>query len=225
LVARLCHGTVRGHAARVKAKLTRIVIALAVGFGTGPAVPAGVLPGELSPGGVAPVGAMPRAVAPGGVVPGGVAPGMAPAGQDLGDAAAATGYRWPLAGNPTVTRRFDPPARRWLPGHRGVDLAGSPGAVVRAAGAGVVAFAGFVAGTGVVSIDHTGGLRTTYQPLAPAVSAGDRVAAGDPIGVLDPGHAGCPVPACLHWGVRQGQSYLDPLSLLGLGRLRLLPRT
>lgn len=134
------------------------------------------------------------------------------------------GYRWPVDGQPSVTRPFDPPAQRWLPGHRGVDLAGEPGAVVRAAGAGVVFFAGPVAGQGVVSVAHGDRLRTTYQPLTPVVSAGDVVAAGDPIGILEPGHAGCPVAACLHWGLRQGERYLDPLALLGLGRVRLLPR-
>ena len=46
-----------------------------------------------------------------------------------------------------VVRRFSPPPHPWLPGHRGVDLAGRPGAVVRAAGAGTVVFAGTVAGT------------------------------------------------------------------------------
>jgi murein DD-endopeptidase MepM/ murein hydrolase activator NlpD len=76
----------------------------------------------------------------------------------------------------------------------------------------------------VVSIDHPGGLRTTYQPVTPLVSAGEPVLAGAPIGILRPGHAGCPVEACLHWGLRQGEFYLDPLALLGLGAVRLLPR-
>jgi len=31
------------------------------------------------------------------------------------------------------------------------------------------------------------------------------------------------VAACLHWGLLQGDVYLDPLALLGLGRVRLLP--
>jgi len=140
-----------------------------------------------------------------------------------GTAVAGTDWRWPLPGQPAVTRRFDPPAQPWLPGHRGVDLAGAPGAVVYAAGPGTVFFAGPVAGTGVVSIDHTAGLRTTYQPVTALVEAGDAVAAGDPIGVLDAGHEGCPVPACLHWGLRRGATYLDPLMLLGLGQVRLLP--
>ncbi|HEY0699839.1 MAG TPA: M23 family peptidase, partial [Micromonospora sp.] len=43
------------------------------------------------------------------------------------------------------------------------------------------------------------------------------------LGDLLPGHAGCPEPACLHWGLRYEGRYLDPLALLGLGRLRLLP--
>jgi murein DD-endopeptidase MepM/ murein hydrolase activator NlpD len=138
-------------------------------------------------------------------------------------AAPAVVFRWPLDGPPRVVRRFDPPAQRWLAGHRGVDLAGTPGATVRAAGAGKVRFAGLVAGRPVVSVDHAGGLRTTYEPVEPVVRVGDELAAGDPIGRLVGGHPGCPVPACLHWGLRRGDVYLDPLALFGLGQVRLLP--
>jgi murein DD-endopeptidase MepM/ murein hydrolase activator NlpD len=152
------------------------------------------------------------------VVPAGAAP-VVPAGA----AAPSADYRWPLDGTPTVVRPFDPPPVPWASGHRGVDLAASPGAVVRAAGDGVVTFAGRIAGRGVVTVAHTGGLRTTYEPVEAAVPVGTSVVAGDRIGVLAAGHPGCPVAACLHWGLRQGQRYLDPLSLLGLGRVRLLP--
>lgn len=131
-------------------------------------------------------------------------------------------FDWPLSGPPHVLRRFDPPPRPWLPGHRGVDLAGTAGVAVHAAGPGRVAFAGSVAGVGVVSIDHAGGLRTTYEPVAATVRVGQSLATGDVIGTLLPGHAGCPVAACLHWGLRRGEVYLDPLSLLGFGRVRLL---
>jgi hypothetical protein len=34
---------------------------------------------------------------------------------------------------------------------------------------------------------------------------------------------GCPVAACLHWGLRRGEVYLDPLSLLAPPEVRLLP--
>lgn len=132
-------------------------------------------------------------------------------------------FRWPLDGTPRPVRRFDPPPRPWQPGHRGVDLAAGPGAVVRAAGPGTVAFAGPVAGRPVISVLHPGGLRTTYEPVRPGVSLGDRVAIGAPLGTLLAGHADCPAGACLHWGLRKGADYLDPLALLGLGRVRLLP--
>ncbi|SNT64709.1 Murein DD-endopeptidase MepM and murein hydrolase activator NlpD, contain LysM domain [Asanoa hainanensis] len=131
-------------------------------------------------------------------------------------------FRPPVAPPLRVTRRFDGPPRPWRPGHRGVDLASVPGATVWAAGSGEVVFAGTVINRQVVSIEHAGGLRTTYEPLIPAVRKGDHVAAGDPIGMVAPGHAGCPAPACLHWGLRRDGEYLDPMLLLGF-RVRLLP--
>ncbi|WP_307244050.1 M23 family metallopeptidase [Catenuloplanes indicus] len=147
-------------------------------------------------------------------------------GPSPGASAPAEGrYVWPLSGTfPPIVRRFDPPPQRWLSGHRGVDLGALPGTVVRSAGAGRVIFAGQVAGKGVVSVEHPGGLRTTYQPLHIAIAPGRLVTAGTPLGALTTGHPGCPVAACLHWGLRRGADYLDPLTLLALGRVRLLPR-
>ncbi len=138
--------------------------------------------------------------------------------------AAPTGsFGWPVAGTPPVTRPFDPSVTRYGPGHRGADLGASPGDAVFAAGAGVVVFAGVVAGRPVVSVDHPGGLRTTYEPVTPVVAAGQVVVRGSPLGTLVAGHLGCPVVACLHWGLRRGEVYLDPLSLLQPPRVRLLP--
>ncbi|WP_433369102.1 peptidoglycan DD-metalloendopeptidase family protein [Actinoplanes sp. CA-142083] len=131
-------------------------------------------------------------------------------------------FGWPVS-SPRVVRRFDPPPRPWLAGHRGVDLAAGPGASVVVAGAGVVVFVGEVAGRGVVSVAHSGGLRTTYEPVTATVAVGDQLALGEPLGLLVAGHPGCPAPACLHWGLRRDDVYLDPLALLGLGWVRLLP--
>jgi murein DD-endopeptidase MepM/ murein hydrolase activator NlpD len=139
------------------------------------------------------------------------------------DPPAGAAWRAPVDGPLQVTRPFDPPAQRWAAGHRGVDLAAAPGTPVRAAGDGVVAFAGLVAGRPVVSVAHADGLRTTYEPVSPTVQAGQRVRAGTVLGTLLPGHPGCPADACLHWGLLRGERYLDPLLLLRPPRLRLLP--
>ena len=132
-------------------------------------------------------------------------------------------WAWPMAGSPPVTRPFQPPPTPYSAGHRGVDLAGAPGQPVLSAGAGTVAFAGMVAGRPVVSVDHADGLRTTYEPVQPELAAGQPVTRGSPLGVLVAGHGGCPTEACLHWGLRRGETYLDPLSLLRPPRVRLLP--
>lgn len=133
-------------------------------------------------------------------------------------------FAWPLAPPHPVLRPFEPPATPYGPGHRGVDLGGATGDQVVAAAGGVVVFAGQLAGRGVVSVDHPGGLRTTYEPIGPSVEPGQRVATGEVLGVLRPGHCRT-VPACLHWGVRKGGEYLDPLTLVppAGGRVRLLP--
>jgi murein DD-endopeptidase MepM/ murein hydrolase activator NlpD len=127
---------------------------------------------------------------------------------------------WPLRGAPVVQRGFAPPALAWASGHRGVDLVAKPGEAILAAASGTVAFAGSIAGKPVVSIDH-GLVRTTYEPVVSKVRVGERVALGQVIGVLG---AGGHCHGCLHWGLRMGKRYLDPLSLLGNrgGRLRLV---
>jgi murein DD-endopeptidase MepM/ murein hydrolase activator NlpD len=148
----------------------------------------------------------------------GAAPSRAPA-------VVSTVFVWPMAGPPVVIGKFDPPAEPWLPGHRGVDLAAALEESVYAAGTGTVTFAGRIGGTGVVSITHANGLRTTYEPVAATVHAGERVAIGTPIGRIDARLPHCaPGPAaCLHWGLIRGGVYLDPLTLLGLGEVRLYP--
>ncbi|WYY09697.1 M23 family metallopeptidase [Gordonia hydrophobica] len=141
--------------------------------------------------------------------------------------AARPSYDWPLQPRPAVTRPFDPPAKRWLPGHRGVDLGAHTEAAVLAARAGTVTFAGPVAGRPVVSVLHSDGVTTTYEPVTPRVRRGEHVVTGQVIGYLDTGHDGCTASACLHWGAKLGSgrtaTYLNPLGLLGLLRVRLKP--
>jgi murein DD-endopeptidase MepM/ murein hydrolase activator NlpD len=123
-----------------------------------------------------------------------------------------------------VLTGFHPPATRYGRGHLGVDLAAAQGTAVVAAGGGVVRFAGPVAGRDVVVLMHPDGISTEYEPVAAAVAAGQRVVAGERIGIVRGVHRGCSPADCLHWGARRGDAYLDPMSLLEpLGVVRLLP--
>ncbi|HEX8082400.1 MAG TPA: M23 family metallopeptidase [Jatrophihabitans sp.] len=133
-------------------------------------------------------------------------------------------YHAPLGGGMRVRTPFNPPADRYGRGHLGVDLTASAGVEVLAAGAATVRFAGPVAGRGVVVLVHPDGVSTVYEPVAAVVAPGQRVLAGQRIGVLRGAHRSCAPAMCLHWGARRGEAYLDPMSLLRpLGVVRLLP--
>ncbi|WP_426566488.1 peptidoglycan DD-metalloendopeptidase family protein [Angustibacter sp. McL0619] len=123
-------------------------------------------------------------------------------------------WGWPLDPRPAVARPFRAPPTPWSAGHRGVDLDAGVGQVVRSAGPGVVSFSGMVAGQGVVVVTHAGGLRTSYEPVARRAAVGLVVRRGDGIGVLAAGAGHCLPRTCLHWGLRRGTTYLDPLYLL-----------
>lgn len=142
----------------------------------------------------------------------------APAAADV----IPTTGQWPLTGAVSVVGGYDPPAQRWLAGHRGVDLAAHRGSAVLAAAPGRVTFAARLAGRGVVVVDH-GSVRTTYEPVDALAAVGDEVGAGAVIGRI--GRGGHCSSSCLHWGLKRGDSYLDPLLLVGGGEsvLRLLP--
>ena len=132
-------------------------------------------------------------------------------------------WTWPVDDPHEVLRGFTRPEQRWLPGHRGVDLAAGVGQVVRAPETGTVSWAGLLAGRGVVVVTHPGGLRSTFEPVARALPVGTVVQRGDLVASVSdaPGH--CAPATCLHWGVLRGRTYLDPLSLLGREPVVLLP--
>ena len=148
---------------------------------------------------------------------------------DPGTTGAATGTRlrgswqWPLQPRPAVLRPFVAPQTRYGPGHRGVDLAGRPGQPVSAVAAGTVSHVGVIAGRGTVTVLHADGLRSTYEPLDALVRVGEAVRVGQELGRLSGGGSHCTPGSCLHLGALRGESYLDPLSLLGQRRVRLLP--
>jgi murein DD-endopeptidase MepM/ murein hydrolase activator NlpD len=123
-----------------------------------------------------------------------------------------------------VVRYFEPTGA--YSGHWGVDLAAPVGSPVTAASPGSVTFAGSVAGMRSVTVDHGGGVKTSYSYLSRIdVTRGDRVAQGDVVGLsgLDHGRQ------ALHFSVRLRDVYQDPLAWLGCledprDGLALLPR-
>jgi murein DD-endopeptidase MepM/ murein hydrolase activator NlpD len=100
--------------------------------------------------------------------------------------------------------------------HYGMDLAGKVGAPVTAANAGEVVLVRdcWASGQSII-VWHGAGLYTTYFHLSRAlVRPGDRVARGQRIGAV--GRSGRVSGPHLHWGVRIGDLYVDPASLLRL---------
>ena len=154
------------------------------------------------------------------------APPSAAAMSSTPAAAGSVRYSAPLPDPLRVVRGFDPPLVSYGAGHLGVDVATARSQLVRSAAAGRVIFAGRVAGRGVIVVAHNDGVSTEYEPVRPAVRAGQLVRRGQVIGQVSGVHGGCAIGGCLHWGARRGASYLDPLSLLKpLGPVRLLPWT
>jgi murein DD-endopeptidase MepM/ murein hydrolase activator NlpD len=137
--------------------------------------------------------------------------------------ASSGAFTWPLSPRPAVLRRFEQPRDQWSRGHRGVDLLAAVDQPVLSAGDGIVAFSGVIAGRGVITVRHSGGLRTTYEPVDERPASGMLVHRGTRIGVVSPAPGHCLPLHCLHWGAISEETYEDPLSLLGFGRPILLP--
>jgi murein DD-endopeptidase MepM/ murein hydrolase activator NlpD len=129
--------------------------------------------------------------------------------------AAASCWRPPVAA--PVSDPFREPLCRWCPGNRGIEYATHPGDRVVAVAAGEVTFSGTVAGRSYVVIRHPDGRRATYGNLSGRLPAqGSVVTAGAVLG-----HAA----GKFHFGLRDGERYVDPAPFMGLlaGVVRLVP--
>lgn len=116
-------------------------------------------------------------------------------------------YAPPVDG--VVADPFRAPANPYAAGNRGLEYRTATGAEVRAAGPGEVTFAGQVGGALHVVVLHGDGLRTSYSFLAGAVvTRGQRVGRGDVVGTST---------GSIHFGVRAGERYVDPVLLLAGG--------
>ncbi|KRE70605.1 M23 family metallopeptidase [Arthrobacter sp. Soil762] len=138
---------------------------------------------------------------------------LLPAAAAPADTAPRATWEWPLSPGPAVLRAFDPPDKPWMSGHRGVDLeATHDGVPVASPESGTVSFVGVVVDRPVITIDHGGGLRSSFEPVESPLAAGAVVAKGEIIGTLQSGH--CGALACVHWGVRQEDAYINPLEFV-----------
>lgn len=129
-----------------------------------------------------------------------------------GGGTSCVGLEKPVSGEETAGYQPGP----GYGGHWGLDLAAVGDEPVRAAAGGVVSFSGTVAGNRTVTVDHGGGLKTSYSYLARSqVAKGQWVARGQPLGEADGrSHSGLPYPT-LHFSVRINGTYVDPAPRLG----------
>jgi murein DD-endopeptidase MepM/ murein hydrolase activator NlpD len=140
-------------------------------------------------------------------------------------ARAAGVWVWPVTG--PVIRGYDPPEDPYGSGHRGIDIAAAVGTPVRAAEAGTVTFAGKVGGQLFVTVNHGGGLASTYSWVSQLVAhKNDLVTRGQTIALSGVGHPGSQVTH-LHLGAKLSGVYVDPMAYLAplsvAGMIRLAP--
>jgi murein DD-endopeptidase MepM/ murein hydrolase activator NlpD len=127
--------------------------------------------------------------------------------------AVAALWAWPIAAPHPIARPYLAPATPYASGHRGIDIRAAAGAEVRAPADGVVHYVGVVVDRPVLSIDHGGGVLSSYEPVESSLREGDVVRRGQVIGRLVTGH--CKSGTCLHFGVRIHGEYVSPLLFLG----------
>lgn len=142
---------------------------------------------------------------------------VAAAAVGLPDRSAFAEDCWHPPVDAEVADPFRAPSCPWCPGNRGIEYNSGPGEPVRAVAAGVVTFAGPVAGTFYLVVGHADGVRATYGGLTDVT-----LRVGDP--VVRRMRVGTTVGR-LHFGLREGDDYIDPTPFLGylVGRARLIP--
>jgi len=147
--------------------------------------------------------------------------GTTPAAGATTTLALRASWLWPVESPHPIIGPYIAPETPYSSGHRGIDIAAPRGAVVRSPAGGVVHFSGFVVNRTLVSIDHGGGLLSSFEPVLSALTEGTVVVRGQEIGTLQAGHCQA---VCLHFGVRLHGAYLSPLNFLGgIERSVLLP--
>ncbi len=119
-----------------------------------------------------------------------------------------------------ISSQFDPrrlhPVLRRIQPHNGTDFAAPTGTPVWAAAAGTITWAGPKGPNGnLVSIEHAGGYTTHYAHLhviARGIARGVHVTQRQNIGQV--GTTGRSTGPHLHFGLKRGTNFLDPMSVL-----------
>jgi murein DD-endopeptidase MepM/ murein hydrolase activator NlpD len=139
------------------------------------------------------------------------APPSSQATPDQRDASMASTFRWPVKGRVISTFGEKPTGMR----NEGINIAVPEGTSVRAAGSGIVAYAGNeLKGYGnLVLIRHDGGWVTAYAHNKELfVNRGDSVERGDVI--ANAGQTGSVTSPQVHFEVRKGATAVDPMKHL-----------
>ena len=86
--------------------------------------------------------------------------------------------------DPRIEREFEKPAKRWLSGHRGIDITAQAGTVIVAPQAGIIRFAGKVTEKDVVSMRHSNGVISTFEPATTTAAVAQQNEYAGPNGYL-----------------------------------------
>ena len=127
----------------------------------------------------------------------------------------------PIPDAPLV-KSFDLSSNVHASGHRGVDYLSTFGTPVVASADGVITHAGLIANRFTITVTHNN-LRTTYEPVKPIVKFGQFVKQGQIIGYLQQIGSHCFPESCLHFGLKEGKTYLNPIISNQRKYPRLLP--
>lgn len=129
---------------------------------------------------------------------------------------------WPVQGRITSAFgwRRNPYSKQGREYHEGVDIATAYGSPIRAAGDGVVTFAGYKGAWGrMVLISHGYGYVSQYAHNSSLlVKAGDKIKKGDVVARL--GNTGRSTGPHLHFGVAKNGKWMNPLNLFDEAKKR-----
>jgi murein DD-endopeptidase MepM/ murein hydrolase activator NlpD len=124
---------------------------------------------------------------------------------------------WQAPVQAPIADPFREPACPWCSGNRGIEYRVRSNTQVRAVATGRVSFAGTIAGTTYLVVNHADGVRATYGNLDQArFERGDLVVRRTVVGEAT---------GSFHFGLRDGARYVDPARFIGrfVYRARLLP--